>query len=260
MKEKIPAEGTKAYEAYLRRNERREREIRRVRTLYEREDYFHENGVKYVGGIDEAGRGPLAGPVVAACVILMPDVFIDHLNDSKKLSEKRREEVFSDIVKNSVSIGVGLSDVAEIDRINILNADYEAMKRAVGSMEIKPGMLLTDAVRIPDVDIMQESWIRGDQKIASVAAASIIAKVTRDHIMRVYDSIVPEYGFAKHKAYGTKAHYDAIEKYGILPIHRKTFLKKRIEEGRLNAEENPAVFEDPKLIMDRFLKDRGIRK
>lgn len=233
-------------------------ERERVKELYSREDELHQRGIVSVGGTDEAGRGPLAGPVVAACVILKPDVFIDHLNDSKKLSEKRREEAFKEIVENAVSIGVGLSDVAEIDEINILQADYRAMKRAIEAMKTKPDYLITDAVEIPDLDIEQEPTVKGDAKVACIAAASIIAKVTRDHIMKVYDEKVPEYGFARHKAYGTRAHYEAIEKYGILPIHRRTFLKKRIEAGKLIAKENPVTFDDPVQIMNDFLGRYGL--
>ncbi|MQN00568.1 MAG: ribonuclease HII [Lachnospiraceae bacterium] len=238
--------------------QREEKERERVKSLYETEDELHRRGIEHVGGIDEAGRGPLAGPVVAACVILKPDVFIDHLNDSKKLSEKRREEVFKDIVKNAVSIGVGLADVKEIDEINILQADYMAMKRAIFSMKVKPDFIVNDAVKIPGVDIEQLPKVKADATVAAVSAASVIAKVTRDHIMKVYDEKVPEYGFAKNKAYGTKAHYQAIEKYGILPIHRRSFLTKRIEAGKLSASENNIEFEDPRTIMDTFLKEYGL--
>lgn len=258
MTEKIPAQGTKAYEAYLKREEKKKKEIERVRELYAMEDELHGQGIEFVGGTDEAGRGPLAGPVVAACVILKTDAFIPHLNDSKKLSEKRREEVFKEIVENALSIGVGLSDVEEIDRINILQADYLAMKRAIEAMKTKPEFLITDAVDIPDLQIQQRPVIRGDQKVAAIAAASVIAKVTRDHIMKVYDRQVPEYGFAKHKAYGTKAHYEAIETYGILPIYRRTFLEKRIESGKLKAKENDISFDDPNDIMNEFLRGFGL--
>ncbi len=239
-------------------NEKEVKERERVSELYRIEDELHKKGIELVGGTDEVGRGPLAGPVVAACVILKPDVFIDHLNDSKKLSEKRREEVFKEIVENALSIGVGLSDVAEIDEINILQADYRAMKRAIAAMKTKPQFVIGDAVKIPDLGIDQKPLVKADAKVAAVAAASIIAKVTRDHIMKVYDSVVPEYGFAKHKAYGTKAHYEAIEKYGILPIHRRTFLQKRIEAGKLVAKEREVAFEDPNQIMNDFLRQYGL--
>ena len=239
-------------------NEKEVKERERVSELYRIEDELHKKGIELVGGTDEAGRGPLAGPVVAACVILKPDVFIDHLNDSKKLSEKRREEVFKEIVENALSIGVGLSDVAEIDEINILQADYRAMKRAIAAMKTKPQFVIGDAVKIPDLGIDQNPLVKADAKVAAVAAASIIAKVTRDYIMRVYDSVVPEYGFAKHKAYGTKAHYEAIEKCGILPIHRRTFLQKRIEAGKLVAKEREVAFEDPNQIMNDFLRQYGL--
>ena len=166
--------------------------------------------------------------------------------------------VFKEIVVNALSIGVGLSDVAEIDEINILQADYRAMKRAIAAMKTKPQFVIGDAVEIPDLGIDQKPLVKADAKVAAVAAASIIAKVTRDHIMKVYDSVVPEYGFAKHKAYGTKAHYEAIEKYGILPIHRRTFLQKRIEAGKLVAKEREMAFEDPDQIMNDFLRQYGL--
>ena len=184
-------------------------------------------------GIDEAGRGPLAGPVVAAAVILPQGCRIDYINDSKKLTPKKRDELFDVIMEEAVAVGVGIVDHEVIDRINILQATYEAMRQAISRLSVRPDILLNDAVEIPDVDIPQVPIIKGDAKSITIAAASIIAKVTRDRIMTEADSLYPGYGFAGHKGYGTKAHYDAIEKLGISPIHRYTFLQKRIESGKL---------------------------
>ena len=182
-------------------------------------------------GIDEAGRGPFAGPVAAGAVILDltdPDKEILYLNDSKKLSEKKREQLYKEIKEKAVAIGVGLVDNHEIDEINILQATYKAMRLAILSLPVRPDFILADAVHIPDIDIPQEGIIKGDAKSVSIAAASIVAKVTRDHIMLEYDKLYPEYGFASHKGYGTKAHIEALKKYGPLDIHRKTFIKKYI--------------------------------
>lgn len=190
-------------------------------------------------GVDEAGRGPLVGPVVAGAVIFPRDCDILYINDSKKLSEKKREELYDVIRQKAVTYGVGMASPEEIDELNILNATYLAMRRAIAQLNPQPDLLLVDAVHIPDVDIRQVSIIKGDAKSYSIGAASILAKVTRDRIMRKYDELVPEYGFAKHKGYGTKAHYEAIEKYGILPIYRHTFLEKRIADGKLNDKANP---------------------
>ena len=179
----------------------------------------------YICGIDEAGRGPLAGPVVAGAVVLPKDCRILYVNDSKKLSEKKREMLYDVILNEAVSVGVGIVSPERIDEINILNATYEAMRMAISKLSVKPDVLLNDAVTIPEVDIQQVPIIKGDAKSMSIGAASIIAKVTRDHIMYDYDKQYPEYGFAKHKGYGTKQHTDAIRKYGACPIHRMTFLK-----------------------------------
>lgn len=177
-------------------------------------------------GIDEAGRGPLAGPVVAGAVILPVDCEILFLNDSKKLSEKRREALFEEVAEKAVSYGVGIVNPGVIDEINILQATYEAMRQAISKLEVKPDVLLNDAVRIPDVDIEQIPIVKGDAKSVSIAAASIMAKVTRDHMMIEYDKLYPEYGFAKHKGYGTAAHIAALKEYGPCPIHRRSFIKK----------------------------------
>lgn len=178
----------------------------------------------YICGIDEAGRGPLAGPVVAAAVILSPDDPIPFVNDSKKLSAKKREELYDEIMNRAVSVGIGQEEPDVIDRINILQADYLAMKTAVGKLSVQPQMCLNDAVNIPGLSIRQVSIIHGDAKSLSIAAASIIAKVTRDRIMEQYDLLYPEYGFAKHKGYGTAQHIQAIRTYGPCPIHRMSFI------------------------------------
>ena len=177
-------------------------------------------------GIDEAGRGPFAGPVVAGAVILPPDCEILYLNDSKKLSEKRREELFLEIQKKAVAWSVGVMEPQDIDRMNILQATYEAMRRAIAGLETEPDLLLNDAVTIPGLQVLQVNIIKGDAKSVSIAAASIVAKVTRDHLMKEYDSKYPEYGFAKHKGYGTGEHIAALLKHGPCPIHRKTFITK----------------------------------
>ena len=187
---------------------------------YERE--YEQYG--YICGIDEAGRGPLAGPVVAASVILPKDCDILYINDSKQLSQKKRDELFDIIKEKAVSYGVGIVGSERIDEINILNATYEAMRDAIDNMKVKPDILLNDAVTIKGVNIKQVPIIKGDAKSISIAAASIIAKVTRDRIMEEYDKIYPEYGFAKHKGYGCKTHIYTIKEIGPCPIHRKSFI------------------------------------
>lgn len=178
-----------------------------------------------VCGIDEAGRGPFAGPVVAGAVILPRDCEILYLNDSKKLSEKRREALFEEIKEKAVAWNVGVVGPDRIDQINILKATYEAMAMAVKGLSVQPEVLLNDAVTIPQIAIPQVPIIKGDAKSVSIAAASILAKVTRDHMMVEYDQIFPEYGFAKHKGYGTAAHIAALKEHGPCPIHRRTFIK-----------------------------------
>lgn len=176
-------------------------------------------------GVDEAGRGPLAGPVVAGAVILPKDCEILFLNDSKKLSKNRREELFLEIQGKAEAWNVGIVGPDVIDDINILQATYEAMRRAIAGLSVKPQLLLNDAVMIPGVETMQMPIIKGDAKSVSIAAASILAKVTRDHIMMEYDTLFPLYGFAKHKGYGTPAHIAAIREFGPCPIHRRSFIK-----------------------------------
>ena len=189
--------------------------------------YEHEYaGFGAVCGVDEAGRGPLAGPVVAGAVILPEDCEILYLNDSKKLTPARREMLYDEIMEKAISVGVGIVGPVRIDEINILQADYEAMCEALGQLTVMPATLLNDAVTIPQVKIRQIPIIKGDAKSLSIAAASVIAKVTRDRIMDEYDDVYPEYGFAVHKGYGTANHIAAIKKYGPTPIHRKTFIRK----------------------------------
>lgn len=206
--------------------ERLEAEIKRTELMKEFDREYKIYGT--VCGIDEAGRGPLCGPVVAAAVIFPDEYNILYINDSKKLSETKREEVYKEIDKYAVAYGVGIVSPERIDEINILQATYEAMRTAIHKLSVTPDILLNDAVTIPMVDIKQVPIIKGDAKSQSIAAASIVAKVTRDHLMEEYDKLYPEYGFAKHKGYGTAAHIKAIKEYGPCPIHRRTFIKNFI--------------------------------
>lgn len=184
-----------------------------------------EQGFSAVCGIDEAGRGPLAGPVCAAAVILPPDCDIPGLNDSKKLSEKKREALFLVIQEKALAFGIGWATAEEIDRVNILQATFLAMARAVEALPAPADYALVDGNRMPPLPIPGETIVKGDATSASIAAASILAKVSRDRLLRRLDEAHPEYGFAKHKGYGTQAHYEAIRKYGLLPEHRRSFLK-----------------------------------
>ena len=206
--------------------ERLEAEIKRTELMKEFDREYKIYGT--ICGIDEAGRGPLCGPVVAAAVILPDEYNILYINDSKKLRETKREEVYKEIDKYAVAYGVGIVSPERIDEINILQATYEAMRTAIHKLSVTPDILLNDAVTIPMVDIKQVPIIKGDAKSQSIAAASIVAKVTRDHLMEEYDKLYPEYGFAKHKGYGTAAHIKAIKEYGPCPIHRRTFIKNFI--------------------------------
>ena len=201
-----------------------EEEIKRLEEMRSFEKQYHDRG--YIAGIDEAGRGPLAGPVVAAAVILPEDAFLMYLDDSKKVTEKRREVLFDQIRESAVSYGIGMASPERIDAINILQATYEAMRQAIAALDPAPAILLNDAVTIPEVGIAQVPIIKGDSKSVSIAAASILAKVTRDRMMKELDTVYPEYGFAKHKGYGTADHIAAIRKYGLCPIHRRSFTGK----------------------------------
>ena len=204
----------------------KEEEIIRLKELSKYEEDCFERGIELVAGIDEAGRGPLAGPVVAAAVILPKHALIEGVNDSKKISEKKREKLYDDIINAAIAWGVGIVDNNVIDEINILNATRMAMHNAIEALKVKPEYILIDAEKKVDTNgIPFMPIIKGDALSISIAAASIIAKVTRDRIMREYDKIYPLYGFEKHKGYGTKMHLEAISENGICCIHRKSFLK-----------------------------------
>ena len=211
-------------ERELKKAAKLEAEKQRIEAMREYEEMY--DTFSYICGIDEAGRGPLAGPVVAGAVILPKGKRILYVNDSKKLSEKKREMLYDVILNEAVSVGVGIVSPERIDEINILNATYEAMREAINNLTVKPDILLNDAVTIPGVDIEQVPIIKGDAKSLSIASASIIAKVTRDRLMYHYDELYPEYGFAKHKGYGTKLHTDVLKEIGPCHIHRKTFITK----------------------------------
>ena len=195
--------------------------------LWSYERTCRAEGFAPVCGVDEAGRGPLAGPVCAAAVILPQDLEIEGLNDSKKLTEKRREALYDVIVREAVAYGIAFADEKEIDEINILQATFLAMRRAVEQLSVRPNIVLVDGNREPDLgDLPVKTIVKGDSLSANIAAASILAKVTRDRFMLEQDAIYPQYGFAVHKGYGTKAHYAALTQYGACPIHRRSFLKK----------------------------------
>ena len=207
----------------------KEREEERLKILKEYENKLYESGLKYIAGIDEAGRGPLAGPVVVGVAIMKSDSFIEGINDSKKISESKREKLYEQITEEALAWSVGVVTEKEIDDLNILNATKKALERALESLEIRPDRILVDALEHIDTKgVPYTSVIKGDAKIYSISAASIIAKVTRDRMMREYDEVYPEYGFAKHKGYGTAAHIAAIKTYGPCPLHRRTFIKNFI--------------------------------
>ena len=214
---------TKKEERELKRLEKLEKERARIETMKIYEKEYESHG--WVCGIDEVGRGPLCGPVVASAVILPKDCQILYLNDSKKLSEKKREELYDVIMEQAVAVGIGMVSPERIDEINILQATYEAMRQAIAALQVKPAVLLNDAVTIPQVEIPQIPIIKGDAKSVSIAAASIIAKVTRDRMMVEYDRLYPGYDLASNKGYGTKVHMEALRTIGPCEIHRKTFIK-----------------------------------
>ena len=214
----------------------KEKEIERLNEIKKIEEDLYLQGITSIAGIDEAGRGPLAGPVVVACVVMPRDSMIEGVNDSKKVSEKKREKLYDQIIEESIAYGVGIISQTEIDRINILNATKEGLTTAIKEMEKnlqererafdKPEIILVDALTKIDTDhIPYRSIIKGDAKSYSIAAASIIAKVTRDRIMRQWDEVYPMYGFAQHKGYGTAVHIAAIKEYGLCPLHRRSFVK-----------------------------------
>ena len=214
----------------------KEKELERLKEIKKIEEDLYLQGIKSIAGIDEAGRGPLAGPVVVACVVMPKDSMIEGVNDSKKVSEKKREKLYEEITKEAIGYGVGIISQEEIDRINILNATKEGLTIAIKEMEKdlkdkkrefdKPDIILVDALTKINTDhIPYRSIIKGDAKSYSIAAASIIAKVTRDRIMRQWAEVYPMYGFEKHKGYGTSAHIAAIKEYGLCPLHRRSFVK-----------------------------------
>ena len=213
-------------ERLRKQQEKLEKEIARTEAMsvFEKEYSDHQA----ICGIDEVGRGPFAGPVVAGAVILPKDHPILYLNDSKKLSEKKREELYEVILKEAVATGIGMASPARIDEINILQATYEAMRMAISNLSVQPDLLLNDAVTIPEIEIMQIPIIKGDAKSVSIAAASILAKVTRDRLMVEYEKVFPGYDFASDKGYGTKAHIEGLKKLGPTPIHRMSFIHKYI--------------------------------
>ena len=205
-----------------KRCDRYEKELQRTEALKKYEKEYDK--YSYICGIDEVGRGPLAGPVVAGAVILPKDCDILYINDSKKLSAAKREELYDIIMEKAVAVGIGMVGPDRIDEINILQATYEAMRQAIGKLDPQPALLLNDAVTIPQVTIPQVPIIKGDAKSISIGAASIVAKVTRDRLMETYADIYPEYGFAGNKGYGSAEHIAALKKYGPTPIHRRSFI------------------------------------
>lgn len=226
-------------------------EKKRVLRMQALEKKFRAEGYSLVAGCDEAGRGPLCGPVVSAVVILPEDFCAFYINDSKKLSEKKREELYNVITQNAVCWEVGIVRCEKIDEINILNATKLSIEQALEKMKIKPDLLLLDALEIKN-NIPQHSYIKGDANIYSIAAASIVAKVTRDRIMREYDKIYPEYGFCENKGYGTAEHIEAIKKYGLTPIHRRSFVKDIV--SMTPSRKIGDKFEEEAV---RYLKSRG---
>ena len=208
--------------SFFKKKEKLDAERARMEKMFLYERKYGE--YQAICGIDEVGRGPLAGPVTACAVILPKDCHLLYLNDSKQLTAAKREELYDEILKEAVAVGIGTVEPEVIDRINILQATYQAMRIAVGSLSVVPDLLLNDAVTIPGLPMRQVPIIKGDAKSASIAAASIVAKVTRDRLMEEYDAVYPEYGFAGNKGYGSAAHIEALRKYGPCPIHRRSFI------------------------------------
>ena len=208
----------------------KEKEQLRLQELKKIEEDIYSQGTNYICGIDEAGRGPLAGPVVVASVIMPKDSMIEGVNDSKKISEKKREKLYDEIIENAISYSVGIVDQKEIDRVNILNATKAGLTESIKGLKVKPDVILVDALKgIDTCGIPYHSIIKGDAKCYSIAAASIIAKVTRDRIMRQWHEVYPQYNFIQHKGYGTAAHIAAIKEYGLCPLHRLSFVKNIVK-------------------------------
>ncbi len=208
----------------------KEKELLRLQELRKFEEDIYSQGTNYICGIDEAGRGPLAGPVVVASVIMPRNSMIEGVNDSKKVSEKKREKLYEEIIENAISYSVGIVDQKEIDRVNILNATKAGLTESIKGLSVKPEIILVDALTgIDTCGIPYHSIVKGDAKCYSIAAASIIAKVTRDRIMRQWHEVYPQYNFIQHKGYGTAAHIAAIKEYGLCPLHRLSFVKNIID-------------------------------
>lgn len=237
FEERMPEQWAELYQEYaederagvrslIARYQKQEEALRQERLRLESMKMYERQYAEcsYICGIDEAGRGPLAGPVVAGAVILPKDCEILYLNDSKKLSAKKREVLYDEIMEKAVAVGIGMASPARIDEINILQATYEAMRSAIAQLGVIPDILLNDAVTIPQVTIPQVPIIKGDAKSVSIAAASILAKVTRDRLMVQYDEVLPGYGFGQNKGYGSKEHIQALQKLGSTPIHRQSFI------------------------------------
>lgn len=220
-------------QALIRRSEKQretlEKETARIYQLQQYERDYEKEGL--ICGIDEVGRGPLAGPVVAGAVILPKNCEILYLNDSKQLSAEKREQLYDVILEHAVAVGIGIVSPQRIDEINILQATYEAMRQAIGKLNPQPAVLLNDAVRIPQVAIQQVPIIKGDAKSVSIAAASIVAKVTRDRMMEQYEEVFPGYGFARNKGYGSKEHIETLQTMGPTAIHRRSFIGHFVKEG-----------------------------
>lgn len=216
----------KLIQQYEKKIEKYKSELQRINhiSIYEQQQY--DKGDIYIAGIDEVGRGPLAGPVLTSAVILPKECVILGVNDSKKLSSSKREELYIKIKEKAIALSIGIVDVETIDNINILQATIKAMQQAIEKLSIKPNTILVDALRIPNIKINQISIIRGDTKSITIGAASIVAKVTRDSMMNEFHKLYPEYGFDRNKGYGTQEHIEAIKKHGLCPIHRKTFVQK----------------------------------
>lgn len=211
---------------YRKRIQKHFDEIERIRCLSKYENTLYQRGISYIAGVDEAGRGPLAGPVFAAAVVLPPHTFIEGINDSKKLSEKKREELYDIIIEKAVSYGIASVSEREIDSMNIRNAAHKAMIEAVRALKVQPNHVLVDGDAVKGLTMPYTAIVNGDGLSISIAAASILAKVARDRVVKKLDEVYPQYGFGKHKGYGTQAHVEAIRTYGICPVHRRSFMTK----------------------------------
>jgi len=227
----------------MKKEEREQKAIQRLAEMKQIEEELYAEGIRHIAGVDEVGRGPLAGPVVAAAVILPKDFAIPGVDDSKKLSEKKREELYSVITECALAYGVGIMDNDVIDKVNILEATKQAMRQALERLPVKPDYILIDALTLKDLEVPQRGIIKGDSLSVSIAAASIVAKVTRDRMMDEYHRKYPYYAFDQNKGYGTRSHYEGIEEHGICGIHRRSFLKNILGEKKEKEEEFQLSFE-----------------